>query len=339
VNAEAADRSCRGDETSSDAPRGERAVCSGIVSGSAPRLAASRSLSGVSRGERAELLPVHILAAVAEHKMIPEPTKAASGRGQGTRCQARRRPRRPSHADGTASRLGGRMARADAKAADYAPVIADLRPPAPRRCGSGASPPPSDRQLASRTGQPLAGADVDTVALLVPRVLMPRVLNFLMTTAEARRALATARGGIRAFVWIAVLRRTPRSRRCGIDEAHRQGACEHKCHNTHKRPLVAEPRGHAVRSAGGSMNVRGRMRQARSMSRPIHAAMPRGHIARSQPGISWGRHHPSRLPGREQGRIRRLSICLWRRKDGGADGKHDSDYCETDHGMFLCRLR
>jgi hypothetical protein len=81
--------------------------------------------------------------------------------------------------------------------------------------------------------------------LLVPQVLMPRVLNFLMTTAEARRALATARGGIRAFVWITVLRRMPRSRRCGIDEGHR-------------------------------------------------------------------------------------------RKRGGADAKHDSEYCETDHNMFLC---
>jgi hypothetical protein len=61
--------------------------------------------------------------------------------------------------------------------------------------------------------------------------------------------------------------------------------------------------------------------------------MPRGRIARSRLGIPWRRHQPSRLPRRKQGRVRRLGICLWSRKRGGADGKHESDYYETDHGM------
>jgi hypothetical protein len=63
------------------------------------------------------------------------------------------------------------------------------------------------------------------------------------------------------------------------------------------------------------------------------AMMPRVPVARSRLGIPWWRHQPPRLPGRKQGRIRRLGICLWCRKRGGADGKYDSDCCETVHGV------
>jgi hypothetical protein len=80
----------------------------------------------------------------------------------------------------------------------------------------------------------------------MPPVLMPRVLKFLMTTAEARRALATARGGIMAFVWIGVLRRTPRSRQCGIDEALARVLATTSVIIRVNASLVAEPRTYAV---------------------------------------------------------------------------------------------
>jgi hypothetical protein len=109
-----------------------------------------------------------------------------------------------------------------------------LRPRAQRR--SGASQPSCQSGIPTATGTGTWQAA--QVSRLLARnrycgqLLVPRVLNFLMTTTEARRTLATAGGGIRASVWIGVLRRTPRSRRCGIDEAHRQCAREHKCHKT-----------------------------------------------------------------------------------------------------------
>jgi hypothetical protein len=63
------------------------------------------------------------------------------------------------------------------------------------------------------------------------------------------------------------------------------------------------------------------------------AMMPHVPVARSRLGIPWRRHQPPRLPRRKQSRIRRLGICLSCRKRGDADGKHDSEYCETVHGM------
>jgi hypothetical protein len=61
--------------------------------------------------------------------------------------------------------------------------------------------------------------------------------------------------------------------------------------------------------------------------------MPRGCVARLRRGIPWRRQQPPGLARRKQGGVRRLGICLWCRKRGGSDSKHDSDYCETDHGM------
>jgi DNA invertase Pin-like site-specific DNA recombinase len=78
---------------------------------------------------QANRLTVHILAAVAEHeaKMISERTKAAlaAARARGLKLGGDRGARLTQKA----RRAGweARMARADAKAADYAPVIAELQ--------------------------------------------------------------------------------------------------------------------------------------------------------------------------------------------------------------------
>jgi DNA invertase Pin-like site-specific DNA recombinase len=78
---------------------------------------------------QANRLTVHILAAVAEHeaKMISERTKAAlaAAKARGIKLGGDRGARLTQ----TARRAGweSRMARADAKAADYAPVIAELQ--------------------------------------------------------------------------------------------------------------------------------------------------------------------------------------------------------------------
>jgi hypothetical protein len=92
-------------------------------------------------------------------------------------------------------------------------------------------------------------------------------------------------------------------------------------------------------NARKSMIVRGRMRHAGSMSRPVLAARPGGRIARPRPRVSWRCHHPPRLARREQGRIGRLGICLTCRRRPSNDGKQDGDYGETDHEVFLYRLQ